>query len=76
MKIKAWSSFSGIFNHNYITYNLTENFVIKPLCQCIGVYINNSFFVLFCFFIDNPNSFARRQNDDIYVVKLNVHVCL
>ena len=26
--------------------------------------------------IDNPNSFARRQNDDIYVVKLNVHVCL
>jgi hypothetical protein len=26
--------------------------------------------------IDNPNSFIRRQNDDIYVVKLNVHVCL
>ena len=26
--------------------------------------------------IDNPNSFVRRQNDDIYVVKLNVHVCL
>jgi hypothetical protein len=26
--------------------------------------------------IDNPNSFARRQNDDIFVVKLNVHVCL
>jgi hypothetical protein len=23
--------------------------------------------------IDNPNSFVRRQNDDIYVVKLNVH---
>jgi hypothetical protein len=22
--------------------------------------------------IDNPNSFVRRQNDDIYVVKLNV----
>jgi hypothetical protein len=43
---------------------------------CVQTVILTGLVAIINLIIDNPNSFVKRQNDDIYVVKLNVNVCL